>query len=197
ACCWGEREVRLVGELGGAAHRGWGCGGAQRGDGICQRPVRAGERGGAGGSAGAAAGGCGGGARGFDWSAGHSVGLGASHAAGGLGRDGACAGGCDAAAGGLGAGGEGGGAGCGRVCGDEQLSYGELEVRANQLAHHLRALGVGAERVVGVCLERSLELVVALIAILKAGGGYLPLDPGYPRERLSFMLADAGAAVLI
>src|SRR5262249_20316278 len=60
-----------------------------------------------------------------------------------------------------------------------------------------RALGVGAERVVGVCLERSLELVVSLIAILKAGGAYLPLDPGYPRERLSFMLADAGAAVLI
>ena len=79
----------------------------------------------------------------------------------------------------------------------EQLSYGELEGRANRLAHHLRALGVGAESVVGVCLERSLELVVALIAILKAGGGYLPLDPGYPRERLSFMLADAGAAVLV
>ncbi|HET9244215.1 MAG TPA: amino acid adenylation domain-containing protein, partial [Xanthobacteraceae bacterium] len=79
----------------------------------------------------------------------------------------------------------------------EQLSYGELEVRANQLAHQLRALGVGAESVVGVCLERSLELVVALIAILKAGGAYLPLDPGYPGERLNFMLADAGAAVLL
>src|SRR5262249_3392218 len=61
----------------------------------------------------------------------------------------------------------------------------------------LRARGVGAESVVGVCLERSLELVVALIAILKAGGAYLPLDPGYPRERLNFMLADAAAAVLL
>src|SRR5262245_5914028 len=77
---------------------------------------------------------------------------------------------------------------------DEQLSYGELELRANQLAHHLRALGVG---VVGVCLERSPALVVALLGILKAGGAYLPLDPGYPRERLSFMLADAGAALLL
>src|SRR5262249_49858937 len=83
------------------------------------------------------------------------------------------------------------------VLAHEQLSYGELEGRANRLAHHLRALGVGAESVVGVCLERSLELVVSLIAIPKAGGAYLPLDPGYPRERLSFMLADAGAAVLL
>ena len=83
------------------------------------------------------------------------------------------------------------------VFADEQLSYGELDARANQLAHHLRACGVGAESVVGVCLERSPALVVALIAILKAGGGYLPLDPGYPRERLSFMLADAGAALLL
>src|SRR5262249_42474594 len=79
----------------------------------------------------------------------------------------------------------------------EQLSYGELDARANQLAHHLRALGGGAESVVGVCLERSLELVVALLGILKAGGGYLPLDPDYLAERLHYMLADAGAAVLI
>src|SRR5262249_27261634 len=76
------------------------------------------------------------------------------------------------------------------VFGDEQLSYGELEGRANQLAHQLRALGVGAESVVGVCLERSLELVVSLIAILKAGGAYLPLDPEYPAERLHYMMAD-------
>src|SRR5438309_7599847 len=79
----------------------------------------------------------------------------------------------------------------------EALSYAQLEARANQLAQHLRALGVGAETVVGLCLERSLEIVVALIGILKAGGAYLPLDPSYPAERLSFMLADAGAAVLI
>src|SRR5262249_46223418 len=78
-----------------------------------------------------------------------------------------------------------------------QLSYGELEARANRLAHHLRALGVGAESVVGGCLERSLELVVALIAILKAGGGYLPLDPEYPAERLHYMMADSRLAVLL
>src|SRR5262249_50306456 len=79
----------------------------------------------------------------------------------------------------------------------EQLSYGELEVRANQLAHHLRARGVGAESVVGVCLERSLELVVALLAILKAGGAYLPLDPGSRRGRLTFWRADAAAGLLL
>src|SRR5262245_42756915 len=80
---------------------------------------------------------------------------------------------------------------------DEQLSYGELELRANQLAHHLRALGVGAESVVGVCLERSPALVVALLGILKAGGAYLPLDPEYPAERLHYMMADTRLAVLL
>ncbi|HJX21739.1 MAG TPA: AMP-binding protein, partial [Steroidobacteraceae bacterium] len=78
-----------------------------------------------------------------------------------------------------------------------QLSYGQLDARANQLAHHLRALGVGAESVVGLCLERSLEMVVGLLAILKAGGAYLPLDPEYPAQRLAFMLEDAGARLLI
>ncbi len=79
----------------------------------------------------------------------------------------------------------------------ERLSYGELEARSNQLAHHLRAQGVGAETVVGLCVERSLELLVGLLGILKAGGAYLPLDPSYPTERLAFMLHDAGAPLLI
>jgi amino acid adenylation domain-containing protein len=78
-----------------------------------------------------------------------------------------------------------------------QLSYGELDRRANQVAHHLRGLGVGPEVVVGLCVERSLEMVVGLLGILKAGGAYLPLEPSYPGERLGYMLADAGAAVLV
>ena len=83
------------------------------------------------------------------------------------------------------------------VFGDERLSYGALEARANRLAHHLRGLGVGPEVVVGLCVERSPEMVVGLIGILKAGGAYLPLDPAYPADRLAFMLADAGAPVLV
>jgi amino acid adenylation domain-containing protein len=80
---------------------------------------------------------------------------------------------------------------------DRQLSYGELECRAKQLAHHLRGLGVGPETVVGLCVERSIEMVVGLLGILKAGGAYLPLDPGYPPERLAYMLSDARAQVLV
>src|SRR6202047_4567432 len=83
------------------------------------------------------------------------------------------------------------------VFADGCVSYGELERRANQLGHYLRARGVGPEVVVGVCVERSLELIIALLGIVKAGGAYLPLDPDYPRERLAFMLADAGARVLV
>jgi len=80
---------------------------------------------------------------------------------------------------------------------DRALSYRELDARANRLAHHLVRLGVGPEVRVGVCLERSLELVVGILAILKAGGAYVPLDPSYPAERLSLMLEDAGIAVLV
>ena len=79
----------------------------------------------------------------------------------------------------------------------EGLQYGELNRRANQLAHYLRSLGVGPEVFVGVCLERSLEFVVALWGVLKAGGAYLPLDPSYPPGRLAFMLEDGRASVLL
>jgi amino acid adenylation domain-containing protein len=80
---------------------------------------------------------------------------------------------------------------------EQQITYAELNARANQLAHHLRALGVGPEVRVGLCLDRSIELVVALLAILKAGGAYVPLDPHSPVERLAFMLADSQVAVLL
>ncbi|AZQ36253.1 amino acid adenylation domain-containing protein [Streptomyces cyaneochromogenes] len=80
---------------------------------------------------------------------------------------------------------------------DRELTYAELHGRANALAHRLRSLGVGPDTVVGVHLDRSPELMVALLAVLKAGGAYLPLDTGYPRERLAFMLADARVPVLL
>ncbi|MHC5351619.1 non-ribosomal peptide synthetase [Metapseudomonas furukawaii] len=81
--------------------------------------------------------------------------------------------------------------------GDEALSYATLERRANQLAHALRGIGVGRERIVGVYAPRSVPALVAMLGILKAGGAYLPLDPAYPAERLGFMLADAGAHCLL
>jgi amino acid adenylation domain-containing protein len=80
---------------------------------------------------------------------------------------------------------------------DSAVSYGELDRRSNQLAHHLRKLGVGPEVVVGLCVERSLEMVVGLLGILKAGGAYLPLDPEYPRERLSYMMSDTRVPVVV
>src|SRR5215831_8450157 len=83
------------------------------------------------------------------------------------------------------------------VCGAEEVSYDELNRRANQVAHYLRELGVRAEVSVGLCLERSVEMVVGLLGILKAGGAYVPLDPDYPLERLHFMLEDAGVSVLL
>lgn len=80
---------------------------------------------------------------------------------------------------------------------DRRLTYRELNRRANQLAHYLQALGVGPETLVGICMERSVEMVVGLLAVLKAGGAYLPLDPAYPRERVAFMLQDSQAALLL
>jgi amino acid adenylation domain-containing protein len=79
----------------------------------------------------------------------------------------------------------------------ERISYRELNERANRLAHRLRGLGVGPEDLVGICLERGIDLIVAMLATLKAGGAYVPLDPDYPLERLEFMLEDTAAPVLI
>ena len=78
-----------------------------------------------------------------------------------------------------------------------QLTYQQLNQKANQLAYYLQSLGVKAEVLVGICVERSLEMVVGLLGILKAGGAYVPLDPHYPAERLSYMLADSGVGVLL
>jgi amino acid adenylation domain-containing protein len=77
------------------------------------------------------------------------------------------------------------------------LTYGELNRRANHVAHHLRALGVGPDVLVGLFVERSLEMVVGILGILKAGGAYLPIDPVYPKDRLAFMLEDASAPILL
>ncbi|MHC5064994.1 MAG: aminotransferase class III-fold pyridoxal phosphate-dependent enzyme, partial [Planctomycetota bacterium] len=80
---------------------------------------------------------------------------------------------------------------------DRSITYAELNNRCNQLAHHLRDLGVGPEMVVAICLERSEQVIVAMLAVLKAGGAYLPLDPEYPSARLTYMVDDAHASVLI
>ena len=80
---------------------------------------------------------------------------------------------------------------------EQELTYRQLNERANQLAHHLQRLGVGPEVLVGLCMDRSIEMVVGLLGILKAGGAYVPLDPAFPAERISFMLEDAQAPVLV
>ena len=83
------------------------------------------------------------------------------------------------------------------VCEDDSLTYAELEERSNRLANHLRALDVGPNTLVGICVERSLDMVIGLLAIAKAGGAYMPLDPSYPVERLGWMLEDADLAVVL
>jgi amino acid adenylation domain-containing protein len=79
----------------------------------------------------------------------------------------------------------------------QQLTYRELNSRANQLAHYLKTLGIGSDALVGICVERSLEMMVGLWGILKAGGAYVPLDPAYPPERLAYMLSDSQMTVLV
>ena len=80
---------------------------------------------------------------------------------------------------------------------DQQLTYGELNQRANQIAHYLRRHGIGPDRLVGVCLQRSPDMIAGLLGVWKAGGAYVPLDPSYPQERLSFMVSDAAVQVLL
>ena len=82
-------------------------------------------------------------------------------------------------------------------CGSAQLTYGELEDRASRLAEHLLSLGVKSNDAIALCVERSPEMVIGILAVLKAGAAYVPLDPTYPRERLSFMLEDSGAKLLL
>ncbi|MEG4277137.1 amino acid adenylation domain-containing protein [Microcoleus sp. MON1_C1] len=83
------------------------------------------------------------------------------------------------------------------ICENEQLTYRELNAKANQIAHYLQSLGVKPEVLVGICLERSLEMLAAILGILKVGAAYVPVDPAYPQERRSFMLADAKVPVLL
>src|SRR4051794_10616538 len=82
------------------------------------------------------------------------------------------------------------------VAGEIQLSYRELNNRANQLAHFLRDNGVGPDVLVALCMRRTAELLVGILGILKAGGAYVPLDPSYPSERLSLMVEDSHAGIL-
>lgn len=83
------------------------------------------------------------------------------------------------------------------IFGEEYLTYAELNRRANQVGHYLQRFGVGPDTLSGLCVERSPKMVIGLLGILKAGGGYVPLDPNYPKERLAFLLEDAGISVLV
>ena len=83
------------------------------------------------------------------------------------------------------------------ICDEQRLTYRELNERSNQLAHYLMKLGVGAEVPVALCLDRSLEMIVGILAVIKAGGAYVPIDLAYPKERLAFMLTDTKAPVLL
>ncbi|MBW4490245.1 MAG: amino acid adenylation domain-containing protein [Trichocoleus desertorum ATA4-8-CV12] len=83
------------------------------------------------------------------------------------------------------------------IFGDRHLTYSQLNAQANQLAHYLRSQGVGPDILVGICVERSLEMVIALLGILKAGGAYVPIDPGYPRDRIAFILSDTQTPLLL
>jgi len=83
------------------------------------------------------------------------------------------------------------------ICGGEQLTYQELNLKADQLAHHLQTLGVEPNELIGICVDRSIDMVVGILGILKSGASYVPLDPTYPRERLSFILNDANIQVVV
>src|SRR5690606_1257369 len=82
-------------------------------------------------------------------------------------------------------------------CGDKAITYAELDARSNALAARLRALGAARDSLVGLCIDRSVDQIVGLLAILKAGAGYLPLDPAYPEDRLAFLLADSGTRLVV
>ena len=79
----------------------------------------------------------------------------------------------------------------------ETLTYAELNARANQLARSLREKGVGPDQIVGIMVDRSVEMIVGILGILKAGGAYVPIDPDYPEERIQYMLEDSGASILL
>src|SRR6185295_3325219 len=81
--------------------------------------------------------------------------------------------------------------------GDESVDYAELDARANRLAHRLAKLGARPDALVGLCVDRSIETVVGILAILKAGAAYLPLDPAYPEDRLAYMLEDSSAPIVV